>query len=95
MGGDQIVHLQDLKERLPNLQLLEGPDNISKSDRMPAEWIVETFKADDDRKDYIARHLLDGVMTDLSGFEGFYNSRRVRLISKIRAVLNATAEAEA
>ena len=95
MGGDQIVHLQELKERLPNLQLLEGPDNISKSDRMPAEWIVETFKADDDRKDYIARHLLDGVMTDLSGFEGFYNSRRVRLISKIRAVLNATAEAEA
>jgi hypothetical protein len=32
---DDVGRLQDLKERLPNLQLLEGPDNQSKQDAMP------------------------------------------------------------
>jgi hypothetical protein len=85
---DEIAHLQDGKDRLPNLQLLEGPDNQSKSDQMPAKWITETYKKEEDRKDYISRHMLDGVMTDLSGFEAFFKGRRERLVGKIVVVLN-------
>jgi hypothetical protein len=88
LSEDEIARLQDSKDRLPNLQLLQGPDNQSKNDQMPAEWITETYKKDEDRKDYISRHMLDGVMTDLSGFEAFFKSRRQRLIERIVVVLN-------
>jgi hypothetical protein len=94
---DAIVRLQELKERLPNLQLLAGPDNQSKSDQPPALWIAETFKGEADRKDYISRHMLDGVTTDLNGFEEFYKTRRAHLIERIDAVLNrqTTTDAQA
>jgi hypothetical protein len=88
VSPEEIARLQDCKDRLPNLQLLQGPDNQSKNDQMPAAWIAETYKKEDDSKDYISRHLLDGVMTDLSGFEAFYKSRRTTLLARIDNVLN-------
>ncbi len=92
-SADDIARLSEMKERLPNLQLLQGPDNQSKNDQPPAEWISDTFKKDEDRKDYIARHLLDGVMTDTKGFEKFYAQRRKSLLERIVAVLNYPAGA--
>jgi Protein of unknown function DUF262 len=89
---DDIERLQDSKDRLPNLQLLEGPDNQSKNDQMPAKWIAETYKKAQDREDYISRYMLDGVMTDLSGFEAFFKGRRQRLIERIAVVLNGPPE---
>jgi hypothetical protein len=91
LSEDEIAHLQDKKDRLPNLQLLQGPDNQSKNDQMPAEWIAETYKKDEDRKDYISRHVLDGVMTDLSGFDAFFKDRRQHLLERIVAVLNGSS----
>jgi hypothetical protein len=88
LSVEDAARVVELKERLPNLQLLQGPDNQSKSGQMPAQWIAETYKKDEDGKDYISRHLLDGVMTDLKGFESFYDARRKRLPERIVAVLN-------
>lgn len=88
LSSEQIEELQERKDRLPNLQLLQGADNQSKNGQMPAEWIAETFKKKEDRQDYIARHLLDGVMTDLNGFNAFYDARRDRLQETIKDVLN-------
>jgi len=93
LSVEEIARFQALKECLPNLQLLQGPDNQSKSGQMPAQWIANTYKKDEERKDYIARHLLDGVMTDLNGFEAFYKERRKRLFERIVEVLNQTAPA--
>lgn len=87
---DEIARLQDSKDRLPNLQLLQGPDNQSKNDEMPAKWIAETYKKDEDRKEYISRHMLDGVMTDLSGFDAFFKGRRQHLLERIVIVLNGS-----
>ena len=87
-SADDSARLLEIKERLANLQLLQGPDNQSKSGQMPAEWIADTYKKDEDRKDYISRHLLDGVMTDLKGFEAFYEARRKLLLERIVGVLN-------
>lgn len=93
LSAEESRRLQDVKERLPNLQLLEGPDNQSKSDQMPAQWIAETYeRREEDRKDYISRHLLDGIPADLNGFEAFYVARRKRLVERIVAVLNRPAE---
>ena len=33
-SDDEVAGLQDRKDRLPNLQLLQGPDNQSKNDQM-------------------------------------------------------------
>lgn len=88
LSAHDSERLLDIKERLPNLQLLQGSDNQSKSGQMPADWIAATYKKDEDRKDYISRHLLDGVMTDLKGFERFYKARRKRLVERIVTVLN-------
>ncbi|MCZ7641502.1 MAG: hypothetical protein M5U33_00475 [Pseudorhodoplanes sp.] len=94
-SDDDIEKMQDLKERLPNLQLLGGPENQSKQDTMPAQWIKDTYRRDDERKDYISRHMLDGVMTDLKGYEAFHAQRRERLLERIVAVLNPPADAPA
>lgn len=51
------------------------------------------YKEEDARKDYISRHMLDGVMTDLKGFEAFYESRRKLLLERIVAVLNRPTDA--
>jgi hypothetical protein len=61
--------------------------------RVTAQWIAGTYKKDDDRKDYISRHMLDGVMTNLNGFEAFYESRRKRILERIVAVLNGPTDA--
>jgi len=95
LSKDEVERLQDSKDRLSNLQLLGGPDNQSKNDQMPAKWIAETYKKDEERKDYISRHMLDGVMTDLSGFEAFFKGRRQRLLERIVVVLNGPIETAA
>ena len=58
---------------------------------MPAQWITNTYKKGGDRKEYISRHLLGGVMTDLNGFDAFYKERRKRLFDRIVEVLNQAA----
>lgn len=88
MDAETISIIQDKKERLPNLQLLEGAENESKSDKMPGEWLAENFNDDSTRTDYIGRHLLDGVQVDINGFEEFYDARRATLITRIKENLN-------
>jgi hypothetical protein len=41
LSKEEGDRLNDLKDGLPNLQLLQGPDNQSKSGLMPAQWIAE------------------------------------------------------
>ncbi len=91
MSQEKLENLQDQKDRLGNLQLLQGADNQAKNDQMPAEWIKSTFKKVDERQDYISRHLLGIVPVNLDGFQSFYNERRQRLVSKITQVLNSDA----
>lgn len=95
LSEDDIERLQDIKDRLPNLQLLEGPDNQSKQDTMPEKWIKDTYRREDERKDYISRHTLDGVTTDLKGFDAFYKARQARLRERIVAVLNSPTDMKA
>jgi len=92
LSEDHINRVQCLKDRLSNLQLLEGPDNQSKKDHMPLQWIADNFKEEDNRKDFISRHLLEDLVADLNGFEAFYTERRTRLLEKIARVLNRPTE---
>lgn len=95
LDPEQIVQLQERKDRLGNLQLLEGPDNQSKQDQLPSAWIPLTYKDANARMDYISRHMLDGVLERLDGFDQFYEKRRRNLLERIRVVLNQPLNAPA
>ena len=71
----------------PNLQLLSGPENESKSSRTPASWLAESIGEDDHRSAYLDRHLLPVLSDDIHDFPKFYEERRSMLLERIRGVL--------
>ena len=83
---DKIAHFPDSSDRLPNLQLLEGHENLQKRAMLPAEWL-QTFKTDDTRRNYATTHLLGDVPEGIDGFEIFYEARRLQLRDKIAELL--------
>lgn len=76
----------DRRDRLANLQFLEGRENISKRDKLPARWMDETMGTEE-RKHYRERHLLGTVPEDMTGYREFYNARRSVLLAKIGGIL--------
>ena len=76
---DKVAAFKDRKDRLANLQLLQGAANIEKSATMPAEWLSETYAHDASRHEYEERHLLGHVPGAMTEFDTFYSARRGRL----------------
>ena len=83
---DKIAHLPDSSDRLPNLQLLEGHENLQKRAMLPAEWL-QTFRTDEARWNYATTHLLGDVPEGIVDFETFYEARRLQLRDKIAELL--------
>ena len=77
--------------RLPNLQLLPGRENEKKSTMFPRQWMAsDAFSDDRDRDSYAREQELADWPTlpeDLCGFRDFYDSRRTRIIERLRALL--------
>ena len=80
---------RDMRDRLPNLQLLEGRKNMSKQTMPPSEWLARMDA--DARQGYAQMHLLGDIPEGLAEFDAFYEARRKRLEEKIRALLGADA----
>ena len=80
---------RDMRDRLPNLQLLEGRKNMSKQTMPPSEWLARMDT--DAREGYARMHLLGDVPEGLAEFDVFYEARRKRLEEKVRALLGAGA----
>ena len=83
--GD-IPGFQDRADRLPNLQLLVGEANESKSDMLPQQWMSKTFDAQA-ATEYAERHDLGEVPAAITGFNVFYEARRDRLLGRLRRLL--------
>ncbi len=75
-----------LRNRLPNLQLLEGRGNASKSDMRLVDYYNDMT---DEKKAEFRRQALvpDGVSLELEHFEEFYDSRKALLSQKLRLLL--------
>ncbi len=89
IDGDLHDEYQDLRDRLPNLQLLEGPINVSKQATLPSAWVL-TYQPDPQaRAGWLAANDLTGLPDDLTGFLPFYEHRRALMFERLRALLGS------
>lgn len=86
VADDEIDEFIRRRDRLANLQLLEGPLNQEKCAKMPAEWLSE-MDTDTTRREYRKRHTLGEVPEEMKDFGGFYDVRRERLKERIGELL--------
>jgi hypothetical protein len=82
----------DKVERLANLQLLAGPENIQKRAQLPADWARTQFPSGEARNAWLAGHDLHGLPTDLVDFLPFYTERREALRQRLVTLLGARSE---
>ena len=78
---------KDMRDRLPNLQLLEENENKRKQAILPKDWLIQKYPEPNSRRKYTRGHLLGDVPEGLDEFEAFYEARRKRLEEKIRQLL--------
>ena len=77
---------RSLRNRLPNLQLLEGRSNGSKNSMRLVDYYNDM---NDEQKAKFRKDAMipDGVSLEIENFEEFYNKRKEMLATRIRALL--------
>lgn len=88
VSEDDIDEFKEMANSLPNLQLLEGAENIEKQAAMPADWMQDAM-SDSARTNYCDNHLLGNVPESLIEFRDFYETRLEVLRSLIEEMLAA------
>ena len=73
--------------QLPNLQLLEGPVNVAKQDKLPVKWMSGHLPELQARQAYQTRHELWDLPETIDGFMEFYSARQAKIGERLRAVL--------
>ena len=84
---DQIEAMMDAYNRLPNLQLLEGPINQSKQDKLPLTWAEAHVPDEGARAAYYQRQMLGTLPTTVTEFMDFYDTRLERVVDRIGEVI--------
>ena len=83
---EKIPEYLDRMNRLANLQLLEGKINMIKGAKPPADWLREKY-SEEKRLNHCHLHDLGDVPTEVTGFLDFYETRRTRILDKLRGLL--------
>ena len=80
-SDDEIEDLQARRDLLPNLQLLEGPQNIAKSAQDPGNWSVSEFADPTKLENYLTRNALPQPLPSATTeFNSFFEARRELLV---------------
>jgi hypothetical protein len=82
---------RDRRDLLPNLQLLEGPENISKKDQQPLSWAKSAFPGRE-YESYLARNDLPGLPQCAADFDYWFARRSVALTERLRALLGVRVQ---
>lgn len=77
-------------DSLPNLQMLDANENMSKKAKTLKEWVEESCKnkSESDRKEFLEKHLIPDIDLSLENFDEFYEVRKKLLIEKLKEILN-------
>lgn len=79
----------DKVERLANLQLLPGPENLQKRAQLPADWVRAQYSNEEACNAWLAGHDLHGLPADLVDFLPFYEQRRAIVRARLARLLGA------
>ncbi|WP_297571512.1 DUF262 domain-containing protein [Helicobacter typhlonius] len=74
-------------DTLPNLQLLEGGENMSKSDIPLEKWVEKN--CENDRNKFLKEHFIPDINLSLGNFEEFYSKRTKLLVQELIKILNS------
>ena len=89
---DDIPTYLDRVDRLANLQLLEGAENVDKRAALPSEWVQRAYPDPATRSGYLARNDL-ADLPPLSDFLSFYDQRRARMRERLLHLLGVDPSA--
>lgn len=95
LDRDAADELQALRDQLPNLELLEGSINISKSDTPPTEWAKNAFSTSESFDAYLDRNDIPWLPATHSEFAKFFVQRRKLLAVRISKALGGATSAPA
>lgn len=88
MDGETIKQWQDMRDQVPNLQLLEGRENTVKQATDLSKWVNN--KADDATYYRKRNYILDKQSLELEDFEEFFASRKQLLRKKLHELFDVT-----
>ena len=84
---EYITDCLEARDKLSNLQLLEGGLNVVKGDSLPSEWLETTYPDIGQRQAVLDRHDLGDPPTTAAEFLTFYNIRRDKLRLRLAKLL--------
>jgi hypothetical protein len=88
LSSDKVAEWTDMRDMLPNLQLLEGLENQSKNKTPLKNWLHGKDSPKDIAK-YKADNYIDPALSeDFADFEAFYDRRSEQLAAAIRAAFD-------
>ncbi len=86
LSDNDIKDFQIMKDQLPNLQLLKGLENKSKSKTPLKEWLAQGNERD--------KYLPKDISTELKDFRTFYNERKKVMKRKLIDILEVSINEE-
>ena len=90
LSAEDVAECMRVRDLLPNLQLLEGPENIGKKDKQPAEWAKQTFDGQV-LTNYLDKNELPVLPPTAGEFLQWYTDRQVRLRGRLLQTLGLPA----
>ncbi|MFC7456239.1 DUF262 domain-containing protein [Brachybacterium sp. GCM10030267] len=88
---DEILRKRD---KLPNLELLEGPENAAKNAKMPLAWSRSVYGSEQAYSAYLDRNALPDLSDEVTDFLAFYDARRALLKERVRRAFGLDASAD-
>ena len=91
VSEDRVDDFLDRRNRIANLQLLEGPANLEKAAKMPADWLRDHFTHEDRLEEWKRRNFIEhDIPESITGFFDFYESRRENMKVRLAETLGVS-----
>jgi hypothetical protein len=84
---EKFEQLRQMKDLLPNLELLSEDENKEKQDQNYSHWLQQQYPNPQERKDFLKRNSIPPVSLDFADFEVFFRARETLLKKELRRKL--------
>lgn len=88
--AEELEKVLGMRDKLPNLQLIEGQENLTKSAAVPSEWVQAAYSSEDTREAYLRANDISSLPADVGEFEEFFAQRRQALARRFKQIFAIT-----